>query len=91
MKTMLGPGEGKYFPGRQGLGPYIATQDEMDDPYNLVMTAKVNGEEWTRGNTGSMYHRCEDAIAQFSGEKTILPGEILGFGRVGRMRFRNRP
>jgi 2-keto-4-pentenoate hydratase/2-oxohepta-3-ene-1,7-dioic acid hydratase in catechol pathway len=82
MKTMLGPGEGKDFPGSWGLGPCIATPDEMEDPYNLVMTAKVNGEEWTRGNTGSMYHRFEDAIAQFSREKTVFPGEILGSGTV---------
>ncbi|KKW91569.1 fumarylacetoacetate hydrolase family protein [Sphingobium chungbukense] len=82
MYTMNGPGEGKDFPGSWGLGPCIATPDEMEDPYDLVMTATINGEQWTRGNTGSMYHKFEDAIAQFSREKTILPGEVLGSGTV---------
>lgn len=82
MYTMNGPGEGKDFPGSWGLGPCIATPDEMDDPYDLTMTATINGEQWTRGTTGSMYHRFEDAIAQFSREKTILPGEVIGSGTV---------
>jgi 2-keto-4-pentenoate hydratase/2-oxohepta-3-ene-1,7-dioic acid hydratase in catechol pathway len=82
MDTMLGPGEGKDFTGSWGLGPCIATLDELGDPYNLVMTAKVNGAEWTRGTTGSMHHRFEDAIAQFSREKWILAGEVIGSGTV---------
>lgn len=82
MYTMNGPGEGKDFPGSWGLGPCIATVDEFEDPYDLAMTATINGETWTRGNTGSMYHKFEDAIAQFSREKTIFPGEILGSGTV---------
>jgi 2-keto-4-pentenoate hydratase/2-oxohepta-3-ene-1,7-dioic acid hydratase in catechol pathway len=82
MDTMLGPGEGKDFTNSWGLGPCIVTPDELDDPYQLVMTAKVNGEEWTRGSTGSMYHRFEDAIVQFSREKSLLAGEVIGSGTV---------
>jgi 2-keto-4-pentenoate hydratase/2-oxohepta-3-ene-1,7-dioic acid hydratase in catechol pathway len=82
MDTMLGPGEGKDFPGSWGLGPCIVTPDEIADPYQLTMTAKVNGEQWTRGSTGSMYHRFEDAIAQFSRDKTLLAGEVIGSGTV---------
>jgi 2-keto-4-pentenoate hydratase/2-oxohepta-3-ene-1,7-dioic acid hydratase in catechol pathway len=82
MDTRMGPGEGKDFPGSFGLGPCIATPDEIPNPYNLSMTAKVNGEEWTRGNTGSMFHKFEDAIAQFSRDKTILAGEVIGSGTV---------
>jgi 2-keto-4-pentenoate hydratase/2-oxohepta-3-ene-1,7-dioic acid hydratase in catechol pathway len=82
MDTMLGPGEGKDFTGSWGLGPCIVTPDELDEPYRLLMTAKVNGEEWTRGSTGSMHHRFEDAIVQFSREKSILAGEVIGSGTV---------
>lgn len=82
MDTMLGPGEGKDFTGSWGLGPCIVTPDELGDPYHLLMTAKVNGEEWTRGSTGSMHHRFEDAIVQFSRDKSILAGEVIGSGTV---------
>jgi len=82
MDAMLGPGEGKDFPGGYGLGPCIVTPDEIGDPYNLTMTARVNGEEWSCGNTGSMHHRFEDAITQFSREKILHAGEIIGSGTV---------
>lgn len=82
MDTMLGPGAGKDFTDSWGLGPCIVTPDELDDPYHLVMTAKVNGEEWTRGSTSSMHHRFEDAIVQFSREKSLLAGEVIGSGTV---------
>ncbi|MDE2012906.1 MAG: fumarylacetoacetate hydrolase family protein [Alphaproteobacteria bacterium] len=82
METMLGPGEGKDFPGGYGLGPCIVTPDEIGDPYNLTMTARINGEEWSRGSTSSMYHKFEDAITQFSREKTLHSGEVIGSGTV---------
>jgi 2-keto-4-pentenoate hydratase/2-oxohepta-3-ene-1,7-dioic acid hydratase in catechol pathway len=82
MDAMLGPGEGKDFPGGYGFGPCIVTPDEIGDPYDLTMTARVNGEEWSRGSTGSMHHRFEDAIVQFSREKTLHAGEVIGSGTV---------
>lgn len=82
MDAMLGPGEGKDFPGGNGLGPCIVTPDEIGDPYGLAMTAHVNGELWSRGTTGSMHHSFEDAIVQFSREKTLHAGEVIGSGTV---------
>lgn len=82
METMLGPGEGKDFEGSWGLGPCIVTPDEIGDPYDLTMISRVNGEEWTRGSTASMHHRFEDAIVQFSRDKLLLAGEVIGSGTV---------
>lgn len=82
MDAMLGPGEGKDFPGSYGLGPCIVTPDELGDPYNLTMTARVNGEEWSRGSTSSMHHKFEDAVTQFSREKILHAGEVIGSGTV---------
>lgn len=82
MDGMLGPGEGKDFPGGFGLGPCIVTPDEIGDPYALAMTARVNGEQWSCGTTGTMHHRFEDAIVQFSREKVLHAGEVIGSGTV---------
>jgi len=82
MAANLGPGEGKDFAGGYGLGPCIATPDEFADPYKLTMTAKINGEEWSRGTTASMHHRFEDALVQFSRGKWIRAGEVIGSGTV---------
>ncbi len=80
MDCGLGPGEGKDF--ANSLGPCIVTADELGDPYHLTMTARVNGEEWSRGSTSSMHHRFEDAVVQFSRSRTLAAGEIIGSGTV---------
>ena len=41
MKMRLGPAKGKDF--ATGFGPVIVTPDEIGDPYNLKMTARING------------------------------------------------
>jgi len=80
MEAGLGPGAGKDF--ANSLGPCIVTTDEIADPYNLAMVARIDGELWSSGNTGSMHHRFEDAIAQLSVDRPLLAGEIIGSGTV---------
>ena len=83
MACMLGPAKGKDFDGADCIGPCIVTADEID-PYDLTMIARVNGEEWTRGHSGTMHHKFEDMIAHVSQSETLHPGEIFGSGTVGR-------
>jgi len=82
MQGMLGPAKGKDFDTSNILGPCIVTADELD-PYNLTMIARVNGEEWSRGNSGTMFHKFETCIEHVSRSETLYPGEILGSGTVG--------
>jgi 2-keto-4-pentenoate hydratase/2-oxohepta-3-ene-1,7-dioic acid hydratase in catechol pathway len=79
----LGPAKGKDFDTGNILGPWLVTADEVGDPYDLTMIARVNGEEWGRGNSGTMYHKFEDMIAHASKEETLHAGELLGSGTVG--------
>ena len=83
MAGQLGPAKGKDFDTGNVFGPWIVTADEIGDPYDLTMTARVNGEEWSRGHSGTMHHRFEDVIAFVSQSETLHPGEILGSGTVG--------
>ena len=83
MAGRLGPAKGKDFDTGNVLGPWIVTADELMDPYSLAMVARVNGEEWSRGNSGSIHHRFEDMIEHVSRAETLHPGEILGSGTVG--------
>ncbi|MDO9525233.1 MAG: fumarylacetoacetate hydrolase family protein, partial [Gemmobacter sp.] len=43
MQGRLGPSKGKSFENSNILGPWIVTKDEIPDPYNLAMTARING------------------------------------------------
>ncbi len=80
---MLGPAKSKDFDDSIILGPVIVTKDELDDPYNLRMQARVNGETWCDSNSNTMHWRFEDMIAHISKSETLYPGEVIGSGTVG--------
>ena len=81
MSVRLGPAKGKDW--CTALGPFLVTPDEIGDPYNLRMTARVNGELWSEGNSGSIYWRFEQMIEFLSQDDTIHPGDVIGSGTVG--------
>jgi 2-keto-4-pentenoate hydratase/2-oxohepta-3-ene-1,7-dioic acid hydratase in catechol pathway len=83
MPGQLGPGKGKDFDGGNAMGPCLVTADEIGDPYRLTMIARVNGEEWGRGNSSEMSWKFEDCIAHASRSETLYPGEFFGSGTVG--------
>ena len=78
----LGPAKGKDFDTGNVIGPWLVTADEIGNPYDLTLIARVNGEEWSRGNSGEMAHRFEDMIAHVSMDETLHPGEFFGSGTV---------
>ena len=82
MQAMLGPSKGKDFDTGNILGPCIVTSDSVD-PDDMVMIARVNGEEWCRGNSGSAYWSFAQVIAHASQSETLVPGELIGSGTVG--------
>lgn len=80
---MLGPAKSKDFDTGNVMGPCLVTADEIGDPYDLNMIARVNGEEWGRGNTRDMRWQFEDLIVHISRSENLYPGEVLGSGTVG--------
>ena len=84
MTLSLGPAKGKDFDNSNIMGPCLVTPDEIDDPYNLKMIAKVNGEVWAEGNTSDMYYSFAEMISYVSQSETLFPGEFLGSGTVGK-------
>ena len=83
MASQLGPSKGKDFDTGNALGPWIVTADELGDPHNLEMRARVNGETWSRGASSTMHHSFAAMIAFASLEDSLVPGEVLGSGTVG--------
>lgn len=80
MASRLGPAKGKDFDSGNAIGPVLVTPDEIRDPYNLVMKARINGEEVSYGHTRGMYWTFEQMIAYVSQSETLYPGEFLGSG-----------
>ena len=80
MTVGLGPAKGKDF--ATSLGPVLVTPDELGD-LRLEMTARVNGEERSRGNLGDIHWPFEELAAHAAESTRLVPGDVLGSGTVG--------
>ncbi|MFE6664962.1 fumarylacetoacetate hydrolase family protein [Streptomyces sp. NPDC057697] len=80
--TGLGLSKSKDFTDANVLGPWIVTADELGDPYRLTMTARINGEEVSRGSSADMHHSFADMIAFASRSTRLHTGEVLCSGTV---------
>lgn len=90
MKLSLGPAKGKDF--ATSIGPWMITRDELaerrlradeGERYDLVMTARVNGTEVSRGNLKDMTWTFAQIIERASYGVTLYPGDVIGSGTVG--------
>jgi 2-keto-4-pentenoate hydratase/2-oxohepta-3-ene-1,7-dioic acid hydratase in catechol pathway len=77
MTAGLGPSKGKHF--ASGLGPWIATPDEMP-PAGLRMQARLNGTSVTDTSSAQMIWSVEEIVAWASAGEWLAPGMLLGSG-----------
>lgn len=80
MGGRLGPAKGKDFDTGNAIGPVLVTPDEVPDPYALAMSARINGEEVSRGHSSGMRFSFEEIIEYVSRSETLHPGEFFGSG-----------
>lgn len=82
MQIRLGPAKGKDFCSI--IGPVITTIDEFDSAEpDLLMTAKVNGVEWSRGQSGDSHFSWAQMISHVSKDEWLKAGDLFGSGTVG--------
>lgn len=82
MSIRLGPSKGKDWCSI--IGPVIVTFDEFEyEEPNLLMTASINGEEWSRGYSGESHYTWGEMIEYMSMEEWIRATELIGSGTVG--------
>lgn len=82
MAARLGPAKGKDW--CSVIGPVIITADEFNfqDP-DLLMTAAVNGEEWSRGRSSEGHWSWGEMIEHLTMEEWVRATDLLGSGTVG--------
>ncbi len=80
MAGNLGPAKSKDFDTGNIIGPCIVTADEFD-PYAQTMIARVNGVEWSRGQTNTMHWKFEDLIALSRGRRRSIRANSLARAR----------
>ena len=80
MRVGLGPAKGKDF--ATSFGPVLVTPDEFDGT-RAVMTARVNGEERSRGNLADIHYSWQQILDRAARNTRLKPGDVIGSGTVG--------
>ena len=62
------------------LGPFLATLNEIQDPHNLRLWLKVNGETLQDSNTSDFIFQIPFLISYLSQFMTLLPGDVICTG-----------
>ena len=62
------------------FGPFLSTQDEINDVNNLDMWLKVNGETVQKGNTSKLIFDIPHVVSYLSQFMSLLPGDIISTG-----------
>ncbi|MFK0173793.1 fumarylacetoacetate hydrolase family protein [Streptomyces sp. NPDC090306] len=77
--------DGQWFRGKNfddfcPLGPWIVTADEVPDPQDLAVTARVNGTTVQDSSTKEMIFGVAETIAYLSRFMTLFPGDVIATG-----------
>ena len=72
--------KGKSCDSFAPIGPFIATADEIENPNNLNLWLKVNGEEMQNSNTSDFIFNVEEVVSYISQFMTLMPGDIISTG-----------
>ena len=77
--------EGQWVKGKScdtfaPLGPFIATKEEIDNPNNLNLWLKLNGELMQDSNTSDFVFNIQQVVSYISQYMTLLPGDIISTG-----------
>lgn len=70
---------GKSFKGSCPLGPWLTTADELEDPHDLDMKLRVNGELRQDANTGQMRYKTAELVSWWS-NMGLHPGDVITSG-----------
>lgn len=62
------------------LGPFIATSDEIENPNDLNLWLKLNGEIMQDSNTSDFIFSVQEVVSYISQFMTLLPGDIISTG-----------
>jgi fumarylacetoacetate (FAA) hydrolase len=80
MRVGLGPAKAKDF--ATSMGPVLVTVDEFDGT-QAVMTARVNGEERSRGDLAAIHYSWAEILDHAARNTRLYPGDVIGSGTVG--------
>jgi len=87
---------GQYFKGKSldgfcPVGPSVVTADEVEDPQQLAVRLRVNGELKQEASTADMIFPVAELIAQLSVGMTLPAGTLIATGTPSGVGFARKP
>ena len=79
----------KSFDTFAPCGPWITTKDEMDDPHNLRLLTKINGDTRQDSSTKNMHLKIPQIISRLSKVMTLEAGDIISTGTPEGVALKN--
>ncbi|MAG14738.1 MAG: hypothetical protein CL874_02500 [Dehalococcoidales bacterium] len=73
----------KAFDSSLPMGPCLTTKDEIEDPHNLSLVVRVNGQTTQDAFTSEMFHKIPQVIEFITHYITLDPGDIIATGTPG--------
>ncbi|MHC2067517.1 fumarylacetoacetate hydrolase family protein [Bremerella sp. T1] len=71
---------GKSFDSFAPLGPELVTADEIDDPHDLRIQCRLNGETMQDSSTSQLIFRIDFLVSYLSKICTLMPGDLIYTG-----------
>lgn len=62
------------------IGPWLVTKDEVENPQNLGMWLKVNGQTMQDGSTKTMVYGVAFVVSYLSQFMSLQPGDVISTG-----------
>ena len=91
----VSPPQTSFAKGMDGfcpMGPWLATPEEVGEPWNLQVRCWLNGELMQDGNTRDMIFPVPTLISYLSRFMTLAPGDVIATGTpAGSGAFRDPP
>ena len=79
----------KSFDTFAPCGPWITTKDEIDDPHNLRLLTKINGDTRQDSSTKNMHLKIPQIISRLSKVMTLEAGDIISTGTPEGVALKN--
>jgi len=72
--------QGKTFEASSPAGPWLVTPDEVDDPQQLTVRCKVDGQVMQESSTADMVFSVAEIVSYISEIITLVPGDLIATG-----------